>query len=286
MSQNLQRGKLESMKEILKNYIEKFNKDDNEYYKQDIENCDAFDWLSEQIPLIEIPDKTLEEIYYFRWWILRKHIKNTEDGYVITEFLPPVPWAGKHNTIIAAASFHIQEARWLENGKKICEDYIKFWLDEKGRTYLYSSWLLYSVYEFCVHNNDFSFAEQNLELFINFFETVYKEHITESGLLWSIDNNDAMEFSISGGRLPGEEAKGIRPTLNSYMAANAWAIAQVAGKAGKTEIAEKYKNIYEELKEKITEILWDGEFYKAIHTGNLYETTFDKIVVLHNAQTT
>lgn len=272
------------MKDILKKYVEKFNKDDNEYYKQDIENCNACDWLSEQIPLIEIPDKTLEEIYYFRWWVLRKHIKNTEDGYVITEFLPAVHWAGKHNTIVAAATFHIQEAKWLKNGKKICEDYIKFWLDEKGRTYLYSSWLLYSLYELCAHNNDFSFAEKNLDLIINYFDTVYKEHITDSGLLWSVDLNDGMEFSISGGRLSEEEKKGLRPTLNSYMAANAWAIAQFAEKIGKCDIAEKYTTIYKDLKAKITEILWDGEFYKAIHTGKLGETSFDKIIDGHNVK--
>ncbi len=34
---------------------------------------------------------------YFRWWTFRKHLKRTPDGFVITEFLPPVGWAGKQH---------------------------------------------------------------------------------------------------------------------------------------------------------------------------------------------
>ena len=60
-------------------------------------------FLSTNIPLFECPDKDFEQIYYFRWWTYRKHIKQTPDGFVITEFLPHVGWAGKHNTINCAA---------------------------------------------------------------------------------------------------------------------------------------------------------------------------------------
>ena len=62
------------METILKKYIEKFNNNDEEIYKQDIDNLNAEIWLSENIPLIDIPDKSIEEIYYFRWWVFRKHI--------------------------------------------------------------------------------------------------------------------------------------------------------------------------------------------------------------------
>ena len=79
----------------------------------------------------------MEEIYYFRWWTFRKHIKDTSDGKVITEFLPPVYWGGTHNTIIAAAGHHIAEAKWLKCSKDLIESYAKFWLDEKSKTYLY-----------------------------------------------------------------------------------------------------------------------------------------------------
>ena len=250
----------------LKNYIDKFNRDDNEYYKQDIDNANSMEWLKENIPVIDIPDKTIEEIYYFRWWVFRKHIRNTEDGYVITEFLPPVPWAGKHNTIVAAAGHHVSEAKWLKCGEKVTKDYLKFWFDEKSNTYLYSSWIIYSAYELCKHTGDFSFGIENLDLFINYYEKMEAEHKTECGLFWSIDNNDGMEFSISGVSEEMEKQEGIRPTLNSYMAANAYAVKEFAKMAGREDVIELYEKKYIELKEKMTDILWDGEFYKAIHT--------------------
>ena len=64
------------------------------------------------IPLFESSDKTIEEIYYFRWHTFCKHIKETENGYVITEFFPLVSWAGKYNTISCPAGYHIYEGRW------------------------------------------------------------------------------------------------------------------------------------------------------------------------------
>jgi hypothetical protein len=133
------------MQKLLHQYVCEFNQNDNEYYHQDIKNVDAEEWMSKNIPLISIPDKDLERIYYFRWWVFRKHIKTTPDGYVITEFLPPVYWGGKHNTIIAAAGHHLAEAKWLRCNKKLIEDYSLLFLEEKTKTYLYSSWIIDAI---------------------------------------------------------------------------------------------------------------------------------------------
>ena len=179
--------------------------------------------------------------------------------------MPPVRWAGLHNTIIAAAGHHVSEGKWLKCGNDILKNYIKFWLDEKSKTYLYSSWIIYSVYELCSHTNDFSFGIENLDLLVNFYEKTEAEHMTECGLFWSIDNCDAMEYSISGTSEQLKPQKGIRPTMNSYMAANAWAISQFAKMAGKTHLATEYNKKYIDIKEKMNNTLWDGEFYKAIH---------------------
>lgn len=62
------------MYDKLKSYVSKFNSDDEEFYKHDIDNLNAERWMRENIPLIAIPDKTVEEIYYFRWWVFRKHV--------------------------------------------------------------------------------------------------------------------------------------------------------------------------------------------------------------------
>lgn len=94
-------------KNIVGQYIDNFNKNDVELYQQFITNADVKTFLLDNVPLIEIPNKDIEETYYFRWWTYRKHIKNTEDGFVITEFLPNVFWSMKHNTINCPAGHHI-----------------------------------------------------------------------------------------------------------------------------------------------------------------------------------
>ena len=81
--------------ETYRHYVDTFNQNDNQLYAQHIPNAAAWDFLKDNIPLLDCPDGDIEEIYYFRWWTFRKHIKQTPDGFVITEFLPPVPWAGQ-----------------------------------------------------------------------------------------------------------------------------------------------------------------------------------------------
>lgn len=54
------------MYEKLRSYIDTFNKNDDELYIQLISNKEAEQFLAEQIPLIDCPDKEIEEIYYFR----------------------------------------------------------------------------------------------------------------------------------------------------------------------------------------------------------------------------
>ena len=96
-------------------YIESFNRQDQELYPRFIPNRGAWDFLSQNIPWFDCPDKELELTYYFRWWTFRKHIKQTPQGFVITEFLPDVSWAGKYNTINLTAPVHINEGRWLRD---------------------------------------------------------------------------------------------------------------------------------------------------------------------------
>ena len=117
--------------EAFQHYIDRFNRDDEELYVQHIPNARAWQFLQANIPLFECPDKDIEQTYYFRWWTYRKHIKQTPDGFVITEFLPPVGWAGKHNTISCAAGHHLYEGRWLRDPQYL-DDYAVFWFRKGG----------------------------------------------------------------------------------------------------------------------------------------------------------
>ena len=54
--------------EPLKTYVDAFNASDEELHRQEFPNAKSFDFLAENIPLFECPDKNVERTYYFRWW--------------------------------------------------------------------------------------------------------------------------------------------------------------------------------------------------------------------------
>lgn len=63
--------------------------------------------------LFDCSQRNFEEMYYFRWWTLRKHIENTPVGYAMTEFLVPRSYADKYNLIASGVGHHIHESRWI-----------------------------------------------------------------------------------------------------------------------------------------------------------------------------
>ena len=154
---------------LLRRYIEAFNAADEEIYVEDIPNSQAYTFLRNKIPLFTCPDKTIEEVYYFRWWTYRKHVKtlNLPPGrkvVVVTEFMPRVPWAGLGNTICAAAGHHIMEGRWIRGNDTILDDYSRFWLTEKGKVdpRRYSFWVASVLWSRFLVNGNFTFLRELL----------------------------------------------------------------------------------------------------------------------------
>ena len=248
----------------LESYVEKFNKSDNELYPQHIPNENAFEFLSENIPLIDLPNKDLEETYYFRWWTFRKHIKSTEDGFVITEFLPEVSWSMKHNTINCPAGHHIYEGRWLKDSKYISE-YIDFWLNKSGEGIRqYSFWIADAFVAFNnIHRND-SIISKQLKPLINNYSEWEKIRKDEGKILYhQYDDRDGMELTVSGRKLNnGTEIFGIesvRPTINSYMYADAKAISKISYMNNDIENGEKYEMKANEIKNETQRALWNKE---------------------------
>ena len=248
----------------LESYVEKFNKSDNELYPQHIPNENAFEFLSENIPLIDLPNKDLEETYYFRWWTFRKHIKSTEDGFVITEFLPEVSWSMKHNTINCPAGHHIYEGRWLKESKYISE-YIDFWLNKSGEGIRqYSFWIADAFVAFNnIHRND-SIISKQLKPLINNYSEWEKIKKDEGKILFhQYDDRDGMELTVSGRKLNnGTEIFGIesvRPTINSYMYADAKAISKISYMNNDIENGEKYEMKANEIKNETQRALWNEE---------------------------
>lgn len=219
------------------------------------------------IPLFECSDEVITEIYYYRWHSFCKHIRKTPEGHVVTEFYPPVPWAKKYNTINCPAGHHLYEGRWLHN-KTYISDYIRFWFyDDEAQQRQYSFWAADSVYAVCLLYGDFSLA---FELYDKLKENYFgweKEKLLDNGMFYQTDNYDGMEFSAGG--------SGIRPTINSYMYADAAALAKIAEKLGKKDDKELFEEKAKSLKEKINTLLWDekAEFFKTLAEEKNYTLT-------------
>ncbi|MGA2499473.1 MAG: glycosyl hydrolase family 65 protein [Tepidisphaeraceae bacterium] len=246
--------------DTLRKYVETLNKNDRELFPQHIPNAAALEFLKKNIPLLDCPDKEIEEIYYFRWWTFRKHIKQTPDGFVMSEFLPTVGWAGKHNTISCAAGHHLHEGRWL-NEAKYLDDYSTFWFRKGGAVRSYSFWAADSVWaRFLVTGDDRLIRDLLPDLIAN-YEAWEKTHRDANGLYWQIDDRDGMEVSIGG--------SGYRATINSYMYGDAVAIAKMADRMGQKDVAEKFRSKAAEIKRLTQERLWDAEaqFFKVLPRG-------------------
>ena len=248
----------------LKNYVDLFNKKDNEIYKQFIPNNEAFIFLIKNIPMIDLPDKEIEETYYFRWWTFRKHIKNTDDGFVITEFLPDVNWSKKHNTINCPAAHHIYEGRWLKDPKYISE-YINFWLYKSGDVIRqYSFWIADAILAFNnIHRNDSILSNQLGPLVNNYNEWIKVRKENNQTLFYQWDVNDGMELTASGRILnKGIEKFGVeatRPTINSYMYGDAKAISKIASLNNDIIKEEEFENKANKIKEELQKRLWNKD---------------------------
>ena len=50
--------------DILKQYVDIFNRDDEECYRNDIDNAHVYEWMKNEVPIFECPDKQIERAYY------------------------------------------------------------------------------------------------------------------------------------------------------------------------------------------------------------------------------
>lgn len=253
--------------ETFRHYVDRFNQMEEENIVNEISNAESWAWMKENIPLFECPDKTVEEIYYYRWWTFRKHLKKTPDGYVFTEFLDDVGHSGKYNTISCAVGHHIYEGTWLRDPRYI-DQYARFWYtghngDLQRHFHKYSNWATAALYRRFLVNQDKDFLVSLLDAFIRDYEAWVDEKRLDNGLFWQYDVRDGMEESISGSRT----IKNARPPLNSYLYGNAVAISKVAEIAGDQKLSQEYAQKAADSKSLIEELMWDDEsqFFKVRH---------------------
>lgn len=252
--------------------VESFNGDDLEDVVNLVSNAQAAEWIEQNAPGFDCPDDRLVAIYYFRWWCYRKHIKSTRAGTIVTEFILPVKHAGMFNSISCATGHHLAEGRWLRDDRFL-EEYVRFWFTAddgkpEPKFHSYSSWLAWAVRERAEVSGDRRFLVGLLDELVEDYHRWEIERLREDGLFWQYDVRDGMEESISGSRTH----RNARPTINSYMFANAMALADIATMAGRFDVATRFRDKASTLKSLVQSRLWDANarFFKAqTHEGPL-----------------
>ena len=238
-------------------YVDYFNTMEPEGIQQAIPNKDAWQWMTENVPLFECSNRDFEELWYFRWWTLRKHIRQTPVGYAMTEFLVPRSYADQYNLIASGVGHHILESRWLRNPLYLDQIMETWYKGNDGgpmkKITNYSSWMAHSLWgRYLVDGRKDWIVSMlpSLEWEYNQWEAT---HTREGGLYWQADVQDAMEETISGGR----RKKYLRPSINSYMYGNARAIGNISALADSVGKAKMYFAKAEALKEKVHAKLWN-----------------------------
>ncbi|MEQ8848933.1 glycosyl hydrolase family 65 protein [Botrimarina sp.] len=254
-------------------FVERFNASDDETVVNLVPNSAAAEWIADNAPRFDCPSTRLVETYYFRWWTYRKHVKATPDGRVLTEFITPVSHAGPYNTIACAIGHHLAEGRWLRD-TALLDEYLRFWFRRgpgggaQPHLHKFSGWVAAAVDARRRVTGDSSLALELLDDLVADYRRWEEERMLPSGLFWQYDVRDGMEESISGGR----RAQNVRPTINSYMIANARAIAAIAAEAERHELAREFEAKADELLDKFAPAMWDAEaeFFKVrLDSGEL-----------------
>jgi len=246
-------------------YVADFNRTFPQEVTNYIPDDHAWEFLRSNIPFFTCPDASLEQLYYYRWWAWRKHIKQTPLGFLVTEFLKPVKHAAEYNALSCALGHHIAEGRWLRDPQFIDGD-IHFWLrtgDNGGirnNLHQFSGWVAAALHDRWLADGRTDFLASYLDALQADYAAWEKERLTDSGLFWQRDVSDGMESSISGGR----KVKNVRPSINSYMYGDAKAIAAIAAMAGKAPVVSEYRAKAAKLKELTVRTLWnrDAAFFE------------------------
>lgn len=227
---------------------------------------DDHQWYLDNIPFIDVPDKSLQDVYYYRTSVIKRHIKWAHEGHgwVITEFIQPVSWASKFQTIPDSAAHHMVELRWLRDinyVKDLIQAYTRAGV-EKQSGITYTRYIEVGMLEHAQVTGDVPFLVSQLEGMMSGFWLWNVTRDNTTGLYHRNPLQDAQEYSLpnylvggpDGGPMQEWNDFGLsasmgggndynliwlgpetyRPSMNAFMIGGAWAIAEVA------KLAHKY----------------------------------------------
>jgi hypothetical protein len=240
---------------VLREHVARFNAMEPERVVNAVPNEAAADWLEAHVPRFACADAEVEEIYWFRWWALRKHLRRDAGSgrWVLTEFIT------RARPVSSALGHHLMETRWLRDAPWV-EDYVRYWLRGNAgcppdHFHRYSQWLAHALWQRWLVTGDTAALTELLDELIDDFRRWEEERGRPDGLFWQHDVWDAMEESISGGR----RVKNVRPTISVYMYGNALALAEIARLAGRPADAGAFAARAERLRQRVETTLWNEE---------------------------
>jgi hypothetical protein len=220
------------------------------------------EWFERHIPFFDCPDRDLVTTWYYRGELLTKHLTygSPNAGYVFTEFIDRPFWSGAYGAISCPAGLQLYEVRWLRDAR-YARDYARYWFRTPGaQPRRYSTWLADAAWATHLVHPDEEFLKGLLPDLLKNYEGWEKSHFDKDlGLFWQTGHDDGMEVNINSRQTKDavRGAPGYRPTLNSYLWADALAIARIAGMKGNDKLAADFRSRASGLKANLQKKLWD-----------------------------
>jgi hypothetical protein len=221
-----------------------------------------WDWYERRIPFFESPEADLDATYYYRWELLTKHLTygDPRTGYTFTEFIDRPFWSGAYGAISCPLGHQHAEVRWLKD-RRVVDDFARYWFETPGaQPRSYSNWYGDAMWGTYLVLGDRAFLRAVLPHMKRQYEGWVAERFDAAHGLFHWDGlHDGMERNINSRQTSDidEGADGYRPTLNSYMFADARAIARASRVFGDTATAREYEARAASIKRRVQEELWD-----------------------------
>jgi hypothetical protein len=200
------------------------------------------------LPFFESADARLTEAFYFRARLLKYHVRATNVSaapYVITEFAPDVPWAGRANAIPCAAGHHLAEARWLRgaNGTAIADSAAAWWMSNlPGVKLNYFTWHAHAILRRLEVTGLAAGLPAVAALLPNATDIGARflagelppgaAFDADNGCVWNSPGNEGEENAISG--------PGCRPLVQALLFGEARALSALCGFAGNASCAAAF----------------------------------------------
>ncbi|WP_242127052.1 discoidin domain-containing protein [Sphingobium sp. Sx8-8] len=219
-------------------------------------------WYEERIPFFESADPKIDAVYYYRWSLFRAHQRDLgEAGFISTEFLDDVDWQRHpYASLNDATGFHLAEGRWL-NDRRLADDYIDFMYRDGGNDRHFTDHMADSVWGRYLVDGDREGLLRHLPVMRHIYRLWDDKFDFDKGLYFIEPLLDATEYTVSsidasGGKDGFRGGDAFRPSINSYMFANARALSKMAEMAGDRAMAQDYAARAEAIRRHVLDDLW------------------------------